>query len=101
MSARRNVLRTVTAATVLAGAALSSLPANAGNSDPNAPNAQTRAVFCGAPQFWKPGVRIEGTSNDGRYGTWVITNVVDDPHQTRFDAAFYSNITSWVSFYCI
>ncbi len=49
---------------------------------------------------WRVGVALEGISNDGRYGVWVIKNVVDDPHQTRFDAEFYSSNTSWVSFYC-
>jgi hypothetical protein len=87
-------------AVTTAGLSLSVLPASAGNDSPNAPRANPeRITFCNNTGWWRVGFRMTGTSNDGRYGTWQITGVVDDPHQTRIDATFTGGGS--VSWYCV
>ncbi len=84
------------------GLALTIVPASAGNSSPNAPRANPeRNTFCANTGWWRVGFEMTGTSNDGRYGKWIINRIVDDPHQTRFDATFYANNVSSVSWYCV
>ncbi|MEU4392783.1 hypothetical protein [Kribbella sp. NPDC023855] len=101
---KRNLYRTAAAVTVLAaGTVVSVSPASAGNGDWNAPRAYPeRSVFCANPSYWFPGFQMRGTSNNGTYGTWAVSAVRDDPHQTAFDAAFYANgAISWVTWYCV
>lgn len=88
-------------AVTAAGLALATLPASAGNTSPNAPRANPeRNTFCANTGWWRVGFQMTGTSNDGRYGTWRINKIVDDPHQTRFDATFSPDNSS-VSWYCV
>lgn len=97
----RLLARAATAVTIAGSAtALAVLPANAANDSPNAPDPFTRAGFCTNTSSWYVGYTLGGASNDRRAGVWVINRIVDDPHQTRFDATFYAGDVSSVSWYC-
>lgn len=79
-----------------AALAVAASPATAANDSPKSPRATPeRVTFCDNPNWWYPGFRMTGTTNDGSYGTWVITRVVDDPHQTTIYATFAGAVGTW------
>lgn len=71
-----------------------------GNGDAKAPRANPeRSYFCSHPEHWWAGFSMTGTSNDNDYGTWVVTGIRDDPHQTAIGAVFKG---TWsVTWYCV
>ncbi|ADB34982.1 hypothetical protein Kfla_5979 [Kribbella flavida DSM 17836] len=100
---KRNLYRAAAATAVLAaGTVVSVQPASAANDSWNAPRLNPeRSTFCRTYSWWFEGFQMTGTSNNGTYGTWAISDIRDDPHQTAFDAAFYANgRITWVTWYC-
>lgn len=94
------VLRTAGVAAIAAAAlALTAGPAVAANDSPYSPSTSTRAGFCSHTDWWRVGNSFQGYANNGMYGGWYLTKIVDDPHQTTFTGRFGDGhgtvVTTW------